>query len=268
MKKILSFLLLTFMTVMLFSANVLADEEKLAMDAYVTISDENGEIVLAKEYVYVTDTDGDGVLTVHDALEAAHETYCKGGYATDDPYGDLLITKLWGVENGAYGCFNNGGKVWRLTEYLADGDHIQAFIYTDAENMSDMFSYFSKEELTFEKGKATLTLYAYTLTADNNLLSKPAAGAIITINGKDTKIKTDKEGKFTLSLDDLVLGEKNVISARSERQLIVPPILTVTADIADAEDMAPNPMLILAIVVVVLIVGVFAVRLLLKKSHK
>ena len=72
MKKILSFLLLTLMTVTLFSASVLADEDKLEMDIYVTISDENGELVLAKEPVHVTDADGDGVLTVHDALSAAH----------------------------------------------------------------------------------------------------------------------------------------------------------------------------------------------------
>ena len=268
MKKILSFLLLTLMTVTLFSASVLADEEKLEMDAFVTISDENGELVLAKEAVHVTDADGDGVLTVHDALSAAHEAHCKGGYATDDPYGDLLITKLWGVEDRAYGCFNNGGKVWRLTEYLADDDHIQAFIYTDSEHMTDMFSYFSKDDLTFEKGEETLTLYAYTLTEDNNLLSKPVQGAVITVNGEKTGIKTDKNGKFTISADDLAWGEKNVISAYSAKQNIVPPILALDTATITLEKPAPSSMLILVIVVAVLAGGVFVFRLLLKKAHR
>ena len=268
MKKILSFLLLTLMTVTLFSASVLADEEKLEMDAFVTISDENGELVLAKEPVHVTDADGDGVLTVHDALYMAHEVHCKGGYATDDPYGDLLITKLWGVEDRAYGCFNNGGKVWRLTEYLADDDHIQAFIYTDSEHMTDMFSYFSKEDLTFADGKETLTLYAYVITEDNNLLSKPVQGAVITVNGEKTGIKTDKNGKFTISADDLAWGEKNVISAYSAKQNIVPPILSLDTATITLEKPAPSSMLILVIVVVVLAVGMFVFRVLWKKYHR
>lgn len=268
MKKALSLLLLILMTVSVFSVNVFATEEPLAMDVYVTVSDENGALVLAKEPVHATDVDGDGVLTVNDALLAAHDAYCKDGYYASDKYGDLEITMLWGVSDRAYGVFNNGGYVWRLTEYLADDDHIQAFIYTDSENLSDAFSYFSRDELTFENGKESLTLYAYTVTEDNNLLSLPSAGAIITVNGKDTGIKTDKNGNFSISPDDLIIGEKNVISARSDRELIVPPVLVVTTDATDAEKSSASGLLFgsLLIIVIILTAGVFAVRLLSEKK--
>ncbi len=267
MKKIFSFLLLLLMSVMLFSVGVLADEEPSAMDVFVSISDENGNLVLAKESVHVTDGDGDGALTVNDALIAANARCRDDAYATEAPYGDLIITKLWGISDRAYGCFNNDALVWRLTEYIAPEDHIRAFIYTDTETKSDLFTYFSKNTLTFENGKAEATLYAYTITKDNNLLSKPVAGAMITVNGKETGIKTDKDGKFTISADKFSTDEKNVISARSDRERLVPPVLIVTPDAADGEKtLSPATLsLCLSISVILVTAAVFGIRVVFRK---
>lgn len=268
MKKIFIGILAALMTMALFSMGALADEKTLEMNAFVTISDENGAFVLTKAEVCVSDADGDGVLTVNDALIAAHDAYNQGGYATDDPYGDPVITRLWGNESGAYGCFNNGGKVWRLTEYLAEGDHVQAYIYADAERMTDMFSYFSKENLTFENGKEALTLYAYTLTEEGNLLSKPLAGAFITVNGEKTGIKTDKNGKFTITADDLLENEMNIISAYSEKQTIVPPILTVDTAAIESKTPATNPLWYLIPIVIALTAIVFSAQVILKRAKR
>jgi hypothetical protein len=256
------------MTVSLFPITAMAAEEPAPMDVFVTISDENGELVLIKEPVRVTDLDEDGVLTVNDALLAAHKKHCKDGYIASDKYGDLEIIKLWGVSDRAYGVFNNGGYVWRLIEYLADGDHVQAYVYRDSENRSDAFSYFSREELTFKNGKETLTLYAYSVTEDDNLLSHPVSGATITVNGESTGIKTDKDGKFTLSASDLLMGEKNVISARSDRERIVPPVLVVTPNAENIKKTYSEGLLLALMILTVVLVtaAVFTVRLITDKK--
>ena len=262
MKKALSLLLFVLMTVSLLSVGISADDAT-TMNISMTISDENGELVLIKAPVCVKDEDRDGVLTVNDALIAAHNTYCEGGYRYENTTGIPQITSLWGASDLAYGVFNNGGNVWMLSEYLAEDDHIQAYVYTDSENLTDAFSYFSKENLTFETGKETLTLYAYGITVDGNLLSQPAAGAVITVNGKDTKIKTDKNGTFTISAKDLVMGEENVISARSDRERIVPPVLVVTPNAENIKKTYSEGLLLALMVLTVILVTaiVFTVRL-------
>lgn len=268
MKKTLSLLLFVLMTVSLLSVIISADDATPAMNISMTISDENGDLVLTKAPVSVKDEDGDGVLTVNDALIAAHNTYCEGGYRYKNSSGKPEITSLWGASDLAYGVFNNGGNVWMLNEYIADDDHIQAYVYTDSENLTDAFSYFSKENLTFENGKETLTLYAYGITVDGNLLSQPVAGAAIIINGKETKIKTDKEGKFTLSASDLLMGEKNVISARSDRERIVPPVLVVTPNAENIKKTYSEGLLLALMILTVVLVtaAVFTVRLITDKK--
>ncbi|MBP5657968.1 MAG: hypothetical protein J6X52_05545, partial [Clostridia bacterium] len=77
---------------------------------YVTIA--NGELVLAREAVTLTDADNDGALTINDALYLAHEAKFEGGaaagYASSTGDYGLSLTKLWGVENGgSYGYFVN-----------------------------------------------------------------------------------------------------------------------------------------------------------------
>ena len=75
--------------------------------AKITVSIANGTLVLTEAAVDVTDIDGDGALTINDALIAAHTAYYTDGAdgyaAANGDYG-LAITKLWGVENG--GSFN------------------------------------------------------------------------------------------------------------------------------------------------------------------
>ena len=48
---------------------------------YVSIADDKGALVLPYQPVTVTDVDGDGALTINDALYAAHTTYYDGGAA-------------------------------------------------------------------------------------------------------------------------------------------------------------------------------------------
>lgn len=271
MKKILT-LLLAVLTVLLCTVSVFATGETAPAkaDVFVSISDDKGEIVLANVPVVVKDKDGDGVLTVNDALIAAHEEYCKNGYAYSTVYGAAEITKLWNIENADYGCILNGASAWSLVDFIADEDYIHAFVYTDKVFGSDAISYFTKSTGEFKNGKETMKLFAYSYTEDGNLLSRPVAGAIITVNGKETSIKTAENGEFTITLADLEMDQKNIVSAKTKDFVMVPPIFTATIGEVSSNRMASVSGIIIVIVVIaVLLVGCIAAGFLLtKKKHK
>ncbi len=265
MKKLISFLLTSLILAGLFTLSVTASDADVS-PVYVTISDENGELVLAYEAFELKDYDGDGKLTVNDALLAAHQSHCEGGYASNS----LNITKLWGVENRVYDCYIDGSRMYYIYESLSEDNHIQAFVYTDTENLSDRFSYFTKETLTFSENTETLALYAYTTTKDGHLISEPVAGAKITVNGEEIGVKTDQNGQFTIALKDLVFGEKNIISAIASNDTLVPPVLAVTPDESMGSAAPAMPTLIwLILIVVVLLAAAFGIRtFLFKRKHK
>ena len=86
------------------AAVCLADEA--APTVYVTIA--NGDLMLIRQPVTLTDTDADGLLTINDALFLAHEEAFEGGaeagYLAGESQWGLSLFKLWGVENGgSYG---------------------------------------------------------------------------------------------------------------------------------------------------------------------
>lgn len=199
-----------------------------AETAYVTVSDDSGNIVIANEAFNVSDADGDGIVSIADALYAAHEAKFEGGAeagfsAADVGYG-LSLMKLWGVENGgSYGYYVNNTSAMSLADAIADGDEIYAFVYTDLEAWSDTYSYFdiSRAEKSDE---LTLVLNAITFDADFNPISVPVEGAVITLNGEDTEFVTDANGKVTVILGD---ASEYLISARSESMTLVPPVCVI-----------------------------------------
>lgn len=209
----------------------------------VSVADGNGRLVLAQEEVAVTDSDGDGALTVNDALFAAHEAKYPGGAAagyssSKGAYG-LAVSKLWGCENGTgYGYYVNNAAAMNLTDAVRDGDYISAFVYTDTEKLSDMYVYFNAFTAEAEAGKPfTLTLSGAGYDAEWNPVTVPVEGAVITIDGEVTEFVTDAEGRAVITAD----AEKTcVISAFSPSGIIVPPVCKVTVRAADAEA-APAP---------------------------
>ena len=70
--------------------------------AYVSISDKDGKLVLVLEKIDLSDADGDGTITINDALYLAHEAEFEGGaaagYASEQSDYGLSLTKLWGCE--------------------------------------------------------------------------------------------------------------------------------------------------------------------------
>ena len=202
----------------------------LAETVGVTITNGQGEICLAWEDVEVIDVDGDGVLTIYDALYCAHEAFYEDGAeagfsAEDQGYGPSLV-KLWGEENGgSYGYCVNNVPAMSLADPISADYHIQAYAYQDLEAWSDQFSYFQYPDKTAMR----LTLSALGYDADWNQVEAPLSGAAITVDGEETGVVTDENG--VVELDDLSLAEpgEHIISATYADAVLVPPVFKITS---------------------------------------
>lgn len=215
--------------------------EAESIRVHVTLCGENGALVMVQEEVAVTDIDSDGVITINDALYAAHEAKYTGGaqagYAFAQTQYGAGVTKLWGAESGSgYGYYVNNNAAISLTDKISSGDYISAFVYTDTVNFSDTYCYFDVQTLDAEAGEAfTLTLSAASFDENWNPVSVPVKGASILIDGQKSAYVTDENGKAALTLDN---AKTYVISASSDTQSLVPPAAVVR--IAPTQSASPD----------------------------
>lgn len=222
-KRIFSLALVFAMLICTVFAFASCGEEKDYV--YVTIADGSGNLVMAHEKVELDD------LTINGALAAAHDKEYNGGasagYASADSDYGLMLTKLWGVENGgAYGYYVNNASAMSLGDALKVGDSVYAFIYRDATTYADKYAYF--DVCTAEAGKGetvNLTLSYFTYDENWSLVAMAAAGATITVNGEKAEVVTDDNGKAQISFDKK--GEY-VVSAVSDDMILTPAVCVVT----------------------------------------
>lgn len=219
---------------------VAAEEKAPSVTVTVTVADQ-GALVVTQESVAVTDADEDGALTIGDALYAVHEAKYTGGaaagYAIAQTEYGLSVVKLWGDESGSIGYYLNHASAWSLADAVKDGDTVYAFVYADGDFYSDMYTYFDAATVSVAAGEAvTLTLSGAGFDAEWNPVTVPVAGAVITVDGKATKVVTDGEGKATLTVDSGV----HIISATSETQTLVPPVCVATVESAPVEQPQPD----------------------------
>ena len=224
MKKIASIACCLAILVGLFPFTAFAEASPLPT-VFVSIADDNGKLVLAYERVSLSDADGDGVLTVNDALLNAHEAYYeegKSGFSSERTQYGISMTKLWGESNGgSYGCYVNNSSAMSCANTVQSGDHIYAFAYTDTLMFSDSYSYFDVQSITAKRGDTvTVTLCSSGYDENWNICTAPVANAIILINGEDSGIRTDENGKASITIDS---RKDMVLSACSNDQTITPP---------------------------------------------
>ena len=224
MKKFLSVLLALAMLV---SLAAFAEE---APAVYVSISDDAGALVLAYAPVALTDVDGDGALTICDALMAAHAAYHPDGadaFLAEDTEWGLSMYKLWGVENGgSYGYYLNDASAWSLVDPIQAGDHVKAYVYTDLVAWSDTYAYFTAPVAAAAvNAEVALSLSANGYDEAWNPVTLPVAGAVITVNGEKTEVVTDENGAAVLTFAEAGVY---TISAVSETMTLVPPVCIVT----------------------------------------
>ena len=220
-KRILS-LALAFLMLALSALCFASCGEAKGPFVYVTVADENGEIVALYEKVEFTEG-----MTVDSALAALHEKKCEGGYASAESTYGLSMTKLWGVENGgSYGYYVNNASPSSLADELHENDHVYAFIYTDTVAFSDVYAFFSAPTAEAAKGESlTLSLSCAGYDESWNAVTLPVAGAKIYVDGEESTFVTDAEGKVTLTFEK---AGTYVVTAKSESMTLVPPFVTVT----------------------------------------
>ena len=225
MRKILSTLLAL---AMLLSCAAFAEEADPVV--YVSVSDDAGILVLAHAPVTVTDADGDGALTICDALTAAHAAYHPDGVAAfvaeDSEWGKSLYV-LWGIDNGgSYGYCVNDVSAMSLVDPIKEGDHVKAYAYTDLTAWSDTYCYFAAPVAEAKmNAEVTLTLTANGYDENYAPITLPVAGAVITVNGEKTEITTDENGNAVLSLAE---AGTYTLSAVSKTMTLVPPVCILT----------------------------------------
>lgn len=231
MKKIMVIMLALCMVL---SAAV-AEEANEGVLVYVTIA--AGDLVMAQAPVELSDTDGDGMLTINDALYLAHEEFYEGGaeagYATAETQWGLSLAKLWGVENGgSYGYYVNNVAANSMADELHDGDHLNAFAYTDLAAWSDSYCYFDAYTIDANAGdEVTLTLLCAGFDEAWNPVTLPVAGAVITFDGEASEFVTDENGSVTFTVPENVF----VVSAKSDAATLVPPACLIYVPEAEEE---------------------------------
>lgn len=239
--KILSLLIAILCFTSVITLTAYAEESADTPSVEVTVSILNGSPVVSAAKITVTDTDGDGILTLSDALYCAHEAKysggAKSGYAAEPSQFGLSLTKLWGDTSGSFGYYLNNQSPQSLLDTVNQGDYVAAFIYQDTLGWSDAYSYYDKTSATVTEGNSVMLTLSY-LELDNETWMttvKPAEGATVIINGRETEYTADRDGKLTLTFDE---AGTYVVSARSDLN-IVPPVCVVTVE--EAPSVTPPP---------------------------
>lgn len=223
-----------------------------AQNVEVTVTIANGDIMV-HDTVSVSDADGDGVISIADALYAAHEENYDGGasagFGTEITQWGISLMKLWGVENGgSYGYQINNSNPMSLADPIKDGDYIYAYVYTDTVGFSDTYTYFESTELEANEGQEiTLTLSAAGYDANWAPVTLPVEGATITVNGEKTDFVTDAEGKVTVKFDK---AGSYTLSAVSETMTLIPPVCHAEINKAANPSTSDGNMIIFAVMAV------------------
>lgn len=197
---------------------------------FVSISDDAGALVLAYAPVALADRDGDGVLSVCDALAEAHAVYCPlgaEGFVAEKTEWGASLYRLWGVENGgSYGYMLNDASAWSLLDPVRPGDHIKAYAFADLMNFSDTYAFFAAPAADAAvHAELPLTLQAAGYDEAWNPVTMPVAGAVLTVNGEKTDAVTNEDG---LALLRLTQPGVYTVSAVKEEMPLVPPVCIVT----------------------------------------
>ena len=233
-----------------------------AQGVEVTVTIANGDIMV-HDTVSVSDADGDGVISIADALYAAHEENYDGGasagFGTEDTQWGISLMKLWGVENGgSYGYQINNGNPMSLADPVKDGDYVYAYVYTDTVGFSDTYTFFNELTVKAREGQSIdLTLSAAGYDENWAPITLPVEGAVITVNGEKTEFVTDAEGKVSVKIDEA--GEYT-ISAVSETMTLVPPFCTATVTAESNPSTSDSDMMIFAVTAIVAIGAVMMIR--------
>ena len=213
------------------------------VDINVTIVNA-GEVVVPAEALTVEDADEDGAITVYDALYAAHEEWFEGGAAAGFSVADSgWMLKFWGDESGAFGYYINNAMAYGITDPVAEGDYLVAYIFADPVTWSDKYATLTGE--TDDEGIVTLTLEKEDFDENWNSTFVKLPGATIKVYdsefaelAEDAYTVTDNEdGTYTVELTE----SGDYIFVAYEDTPIVPPVYRESVTVPDNQDDETEP---------------------------
>lgn len=167
---------------------------------------------MAYKEVHVTDADGDGHITVDDALVATHDAYYtdgKNGYetSTSHEYG-MSVTKLWGVSTNNTLFFVNGKGISTGVgdDDVKSGDSLYASVNADNKYYADWYTYFNKSSIEVcPSEQLTLSLKGFQGMSGGDAKAVPGVEIGIWKDGSFTQIGetvTNEDGTARFSIED------------------------------------------------------------------
>lgn len=199
------------------------------INVFVSITDDQNNLVLAYEPVFVTDQDNDGAYTIADALACAHAQKHENGAEafayTSTEYG-LSLTLLWGVDNGgSYGYMVNDSNPMSLSDAVYEEDHIKAYCYTDLVAWTDTYSFFTfpyADAAVNEQIVAALMSAGY--DSNWNPVTFSVSDAVIYVNGEESEFRTNENGLMTISFAE---AGTYVLTAKCDHTNLVAPVCVI-----------------------------------------
>ena len=231
MKRILAIIVASLLCLTsLFSLSVFAEEDA-KVNVKVSVTTKNA-IKAGLVDVAVGDEDGDGAITISDALYITHKLYCVdgvSGYAAEESEWGISLVKLWGDESGNFGYYLNHKPAMSLADTIKEGDVVSACIYTGTYPNLESYTYFDKNNVTVNEDESvTLTLMKITYDENFNAVSAPVANAKLTVGEVAWKdYKTDENGKVTFAPE---WTAEMTVSAKTDDESIIMPVCRVWVD--------------------------------------
>lgn len=167
-----------------------------------------------------------------DLFKEMHDKYYEGGseagYASA---ASVYITKCWGDVSGDFGYQVNGGteSVMGLSHPVKNNDVVDVAIYKNSWPDTESYTAFDEYKKDSYVGIATeLTLTRTDYDDDFNEVVSPCENATITVDGVEQGIKTNADGKASLTFD--TVGEY-VVSAKKTKQVSGAEVPEITAPV-------------------------------------
>ena len=206
--------------------------------------DVRGEVMVPAMPLTVEDVDKDDAITAYDALYAAHKEFCEGGAEGFGVSDSGWITKFWGEDGAAVGYYVNNASLWSITDPVAEGDYLVAFIYKDADKYSDGYGKLTGTAnddgtltLTLEKEDWSTGSSAFVAVPDASIKAYDSSFKAL---AEDAYTVTDNEdGTYTVKFTE---SGDYIIAAFCESPLIVPPVFreSVTVPENQGDDVVPE----------------------------
>ena len=233
-RKILSLVLVLVMIISAVPSFAEGEDINSKITVYVSMS-VHGEIANDKDgnamaYVPIT-LEGKSEYNIDDAFLAMHKKHYpdgENGYASSESELGLGVNMLWGDTSLYFGYYVNGSMAFSAGDILSDNSYIDAFIYKNQNSDMEAYSKFDVQNAKAFTDKPLEVSLSYVSGYDDigNSIFSPCDNAKIIINGEETEILTDENGKANITFNE---KGKYIISASKKNDESVLLILQLVS---------------------------------------